>query len=199
MNNPRPLHGASIAAGLASQFIVGGSGEAWAPALVEHATVQTSLSRATTLGLGIHHSRPILADAGVLFPEAAFASASGFRDELALKAHIDVAFDVQAQWPLARGVVSFFPRLGFAAGALFTDTQLELAGFSGPTAYRARAVSPLLGFGLAFEARAYEWISLVPRIDASVTIAADEREIEGGERWDAEWWFTPGVDILVWF
>lgn len=193
------LRGASVAAGLASQFILGGTGEAWAPGPLKQLTISGNPGKATSLGIGIHHSRPTLVEPKYLFTGAESTNATGYRDELSLLGHIDVAFDVGAALPVADGGVEILPRLGFQAGVMFTDTQLSIASFDGPIPYRARAIAPIFGFGIGVEARAFDWLSLVPRIDALVTIVGDENEISGGERYDAEWRLSPGADLLVWF
>lgn len=193
------MRGASVAAGLASQFVLGGTGEAWAPGPLEHLTVSGNPGKATSLGIGIHHARPMLAEPKYLFTGVESASATGYRDELSLLGHIDVAFDIGASLPVPEGGVEIMPRLGFQGGVMFTDTHLSISSFDGPVAYRARAIAPVFGFGIGVEARAFDWLSLVPRIDAIVTIAADENEIGGGERYDAEWRLSPGADLLVWF
>lgn len=193
------LRGASVAAGIASQFVLGGTGEAWAPGTVEHLTLRGNPGKATSLGIGIHHARPLLAEPKYLFLGAESANATGYRDELSLMGHIDVAFDVGASVSVPEGGVDILPRVGFQGGVMFTDTQLAIASFDGSTPYRARAIAPMFGFGVAVEARAFEWLSVVPRIDAVVTIAADENEISSGERYDAEWRLSLGADVMVWF
>ena len=193
------LRGASVAAGIASQFVLGPGGTAWAPAPLSHLTLRANVGKATSLGVGVHHSRPFLSDATALFVGAESAGASGYRDELSLMAHVDVAFDVGAHVPAGERGVNVLPRIGFMGGVMFSDTQLAVASFDGMLPYRARAISPLFGFGVGVEARAYQWLSVVPRIDAIVTVAADEHEVGGGERYDAEWRLSPGADVVVWF
>jgi hypothetical protein len=191
------LGGAAVAAGLASQFSFGGSGSAWAPALAESLRVG-SAGDSTSVSIQLQHARPTLADSTTLFPETtATTAASGFRDELALGLALDLAFDVDSHIPRHDPVVELHPAMGFVGGVLFTDTQLVLPAFAGPTAYRGRMVSPELGFGLALEARIRDWIVLVPRVDALVTLGRDEREIEGGGAWNLEWRLSPGAHLVV--
>ena len=193
------LRGASVAAGLASQFVLGGSGAAWAPGTEEHLSVHTSAGKYSTLGVAIHHARPELADATLLFPDAAAADGAGYRDEFSLLAELQFAFDIGAFVPTGTKLINLLPRIGFSAGAMFTDTHLDLPSFDGLIPYRARAAAPLFGFGIGLEARALRWLSLVPRLDALLTAGADENEISGGERFETEWRLSPGVDLVVWF
>lgn len=198
------MAGASFIAGLGSQWILGGSGAAYETTLAERFALLAHTGRVTTLGVELRHARPGLADGGALFYDdgtgAPVASAgSGYRDELFLGLVIGLSFDAHAQLPSDRPRVEIRPLLGFSLGALFTDTQLSLAGFDGPTPYRGRSVDPQLGVGTGVEFRFIDWLSVSPRLDAAVTVATDEHEVVPGERWGAEWRLVPAIDLGVRF
>lgn len=198
------MAGASFIAGLGSQWILGGSGAAFEATLAERFALVGHAGRVATLGAELRHARPSLADGGALFYDdgsgAPIASAgSGYRDELYLGLALGLSFDAHALVPPSRPRLEIRPLLGFTAGALFTDTQLSLAGFDGPTAYRGRSIDPQIGVGTGIELRFIEWLSLSPRLDAAVTVASDEHEVVPGKRWGVEWRLVPAVDLGVRF
>lgn len=198
---PDVLRRAVVSAGVASQWIVAGSGPAWAPALSQRLQIGGPVGREGRglLGFGLTHARVELRDAGELVSGAAPTSISGTRDELGLALAWHTTLDVDAELPEVNPVLRVLPVMGLSAGVLITDAQLDAAGFDAPVLVRSRAFSPSLAAVMGFELRLYGFVSLVPRGDVAVTLGANRAEQSGGERFAAEWRLSAGTDLAVRF
>lgn len=189
--------------GVANQWGVAGSTAAWGPAVAERIEVAGEVGHhaRTHVGFELLHARPELVDAGALVPGTGLAASavSGWRDELSLLFAVRVPVDVGVAAPALRPVLRVLPTFGLAGGVFLTDAHVAVASFGGGPPLRSRATTPLFAARVGAELRLYEWLSLVPQGEFTLTFAGNRREQTGGETWDAEGRVLVGLDGIVRF
>jgi hypothetical protein len=192
----------AVSMGLAAAFGAGGTTAAWSDAVGERFELSGEVGRHHVgVGFALLHTRPELADAGVLIPggDVPADAASGFRDELALLFAVRVPLDVGADLPRLSPVLQVLPTFGVSAGLFASDAQLTLPGYGATVPLRSRALLPVLGARVGCELRWFDWMSLLPHAELLLLVAGNRGERSGREQFDVEGRVFLGSDVMVRF
>ncbi len=187
--------------GLDVGWLVGGNGAGYRSGFGERLAVGYSLTSTTEILLALDHAHYILDDASAYFVDPATPpeALGGGRDVIGLGAGLRVRFDLGGAPSTTAGRIRTSPYARFEAGMAYTRTAVQAAGFDGMVLIRSGSTLPRLTISLGAEVRTGARVSVLPHLDTTAVIAADESEVGAVPTWGAEVRVAPGIDVRVGF
>lgn len=169
----------SLIVGAGASKLVGGNGAGFGAGLAERFALDVALGRAGGIYLNVDHAHHGMKDAGAWFPEVEVdpGLVTGARDYFAVDLGGRLALRMGDPTAAPTGVRAW-PVFRFGAGALFTDTRLEVPAFTGREPVHTRLASPLLTMGAGAEVVLVDWLSLIPNASVQITGAQDPGEVD---------------------